>query len=180
MQNNGLFMDYINPVFIESQERSSKHIVQTSYEYINGHGGWTDLYRLLEWNTSDVSDEATYLLHVNDMPVIHFDGYGDMALHVSRSGSQIVNYTRPLFELDSYPIDASQSITLPSGDKVIKELSKQEFFDKDKLLKVTIGYEMIMRSSSFVTMEPHWFILYGNRWQKVVFGDGEGGTNGLE
>ncbi|MFC0471584.1 YycH family regulatory protein [Halalkalibacter kiskunsagensis] len=180
MQNNGLFMDYINPVFIEPQERSSKHIVQTSYEYVNGHGGWTDEYRLLNWESSDIRDEATYLLHVNGLPVIQFDGQGDMALLLSRSGTQIVNYTRPLFELDSYPIDASQSIQLPSGEDVIKELNKQEFFNKERLSKVAVGYEMIMRNSSFVTMEPHWFISYGNRWQKVTFEEEEGGTNGLE
>ncbi|WP_332692340.1 YycH family regulatory protein [Halalkalibacter lacteus] len=180
LQNTGLFMEYINPVFIESQDRSSKHIVQTSYEYINGHGGWTDQYRLFNWESSDIQDEASYQLHVNGMPVIQFDGQGDMSLLISRSGTQVVNYKRPLFELDSYPIDASQSVELPSGEDVIEELNKQEFFDKEKLSKVTIGYEMIMRNSSFVTIEPHWFILYGNKWQKVTFEEGKGGTNGLE
>ncbi|KHF40087.1 YycH family regulatory protein [Halalkalibacter okhensis] len=180
MQNNGLFMEYFNPVFIETQERSTRHIVLSSYEFINGHGGWTNDYLLSSWNTSDIRDEATYRMHVNGLPVIAFDGQGDMVLHISRSGTQIVNYTRPLFELDPFPIDAREQIELPSGEEVIEQLKKQEFFEETRLTKVTVGYEMVTRSASFVTVEPHWFIYYGNRWQKVTFDKEEGDANGLE
>ncbi|MCL7747496.1 YycH family regulatory protein [Halalkalibacter alkaliphilus] len=180
MQNNGLFMEYFNPVFVETQERSTKHIVQSSYEFINGHGGWTNDYFLSSWNTSDIRDEVTYRMHVNGLPVVTFEGQGDMALHISRSGTQIVNYTRPLFELDSFPIDAREQIQLPSGEEVLDQLKKQEFFDERRLTKVTVGYEMVTRSTSFVTIEPHWFIYYGNRWQKVTFDKEEGDANGLE
>ncbi|MDT8862802.1 two-component system activity regulator YycH [Alkalihalobacillus sp. MEB130] len=179
MQNNGLFMEYINPVFIETQERSTRHIVQSGYEFINGHGGWTNDYFLSSWSSSDIRDEASFRMHVNGLPVIMFEGQGDMDLQVNRSGTQIINYTRPLFELDPHPIDARESIELPSGNEVLNQLKKQEFFDETRLSKVVVGYEMITRNASFVTIEPHWFILYGNRWQKVTFEE-EGDTSGLE
>ncbi|GAE26229.1 YycH protein [Halalkalibacter wakoensis JCM 9140] len=180
MHNNGAFMEYYNPVFIETQERSNKHIVQNSYEFINGHGGWTNDYILANWNSSDIRDEAVFQMQIKGVPVVQFEGQGDMSLQISRSGNQIVNYSRPLFELDAFPIDAREQIELPSGEEVINYLKRQEFFDERRLIKVTIGYEMISRNSSFVTVEPHWFIYYGNRWQKVTFEPEEGGANGLE
>ncbi|MFC0561264.1 YycH family regulatory protein [Halalkalibacter alkalisediminis] len=178
MQNNGLFMEYINPVFIESQEKTSKHIVQGSYEFVNGHGGWSDDYLLAEWSSNDLRDEASFLLHVHGYPVLNFEGQGSMSLHISRSGNQVVNYIRPLFELDNAPIDVSERVDLPSGEEVLEHLNEQEFFDPERLNKLVVGYEMVTRTTSFVTIEPHWFALYGNRWQKVTFE--EGGTNGLE
>jgi regulatory protein YycH of two-component signal transduction system YycFG len=180
MQHNGLFMEYINPIFIESQERNNKHIVQNGYEFINGHGGWSDDYVLADWQSNDQRDTASFLLHVNDYPVLSIDGIGSMSLDVSRSGNQIVSYTRPFFELDHAPIDVNERVELPSGQEVLDRLNEQEFFDPERLSKVVIGYEMVMRSTSFVTIEPHWFVLYGNRWQKVTFESAEGGSNGLE
>ncbi|GAE34439.1 YycH family regulatory protein [Halalkalibacter akibai] len=178
LQNNSLFMEYINPIFIETQERNSKHIILNGYEFINGHGGWSDDYVLADWRQTELRDEASFMLHVNGYPVINFEGQGSMSLDISRSGNQIVSYTRPLFELDSTPIDVNERIELPSGQEVIERLNEQEFFQPERLSKVVIGYEMVMRNTSFVTIEPHWFVLYGNRWQKVTFEGG--GSNGLE
>lgn len=178
MQNNGLFMEYINPIFIESQDRTSKHIVQSSYEFVNGHGGWSDHYLLTSWRSTDLREEATFLLHVDGYPVLHFDGQGSMSLDIIRSGNQVVSYKRPLFELDNTPIDVRERVDLPSGEEVLERLSQQEFFEPKRLNKLVVGYEMITRTTSFVTIEPHWFALYGNRWQKVTFEGG--GSNGLE
>jgi regulatory protein YycH of two-component signal transduction system YycFG len=178
MQNNGLFMEYINPVFIESQEKANKHIVQSSYDFINGHGGWTDDYLLANWSSTDLRDEASFLLHVNGYPILNFVGQGSMSLDISRSGNQVISYSRPLFELDNTPIDVSEKIDLPSGEEVLERLNEQEFFDPERVMKVVVGYEMVTRNTSFVTIEPNWFVLYGNRWQKVTFE--EGGSNGLE
>lgn len=181
IRNNGLFMEYNNPVFSETHERGSRHIVQSSYEFINGHGGWTDDYILADWVSTDLRDEAEYRLQVNHLPVISFKGQEQMVLRTSRSGNQTESYFRPLFDLDSQPIDAKEEIELPSGQDVLDRLEQQEFFDMERLKKITVGYEMIMPNRSFVTVEPHWFVLYDNRWQKVTFNveDG-GGSDGLE
>ncbi|ARK32898.1 YycH family regulatory protein [Halalkalibacter krulwichiae] len=180
LQDNGLFMEYINPIFIETQERNSKHIIQNSYEFINSHGGWSDDYLLSSWRSNDLRDEAEFLLDVNGYPILSMDGTGSMALNVSRSGNQIVHYSRPLFALDHAPIDVSDRIQLPSGQELLERLEEPEFFIDTRLSKAVIGYEMIIRNTSFVTLEPHWFIHYGNRWQKVTFEEDKGGSNGLE
>ncbi len=181
IRNSGLFMEYNNPVYSEIQDRSSRHIVQSSYEFINGHGGWTDEYILSDWTSTDLRDEAEYRLQVNRLPVISFEGLDQMVLRTSRSGNQTESYFRPLFDLDSVPIDAREEIELRSGQDVLDRLKEQEFFDRDRLQKVVVGYEMVMPNQSFVTVEPQWFVLYDNRWQKVTFDPAEeGGSNGLE
>src|SRR5690606_5034513 len=92
IRNNGLFMEYNNTVFTELKDRNSKHIVQSSYEFINGHGGWTDEYLLTDWVSTDIGDEADYQLYVNHYPVISFEGLDQMVLHISRSGNQTERY----------------------------------------------------------------------------------------
>ncbi|MCM3762813.1 two-component system activity regulator YycH [Alkalihalobacillus oceani] len=180
INNNGLFMEYNNPIFTGTQERSSKHIILSSYEFINGHGGWSDQYLLSRWVSTDARDEAEYRMHVNDLPVISFQGLDQMKLTATRSGNQIESYARPLFDLDSSPIDARQQVELPSGEQLLERLRDQEYFDFQRLQKVTVGYEMIMPNPSFVTVNPYWFILYDNHWQKVTFNEEEGETDGLE
>ncbi|TWI59636.1 YycH family regulatory protein [Halalkalibacter nanhaiisediminis] len=181
IRNNGLFMEYRNPIFSGTHERSSKHVVQSSYEFINGHGGWTDKYILSDWNSNDLRDEAEYRLQVNDLPVLSFQGQDHMVLQTSRSGNQTETYFRPLFDLDNQPIDAREEVKLPSGEDVLNRLKQLEFFHIERLQKVAVGYEMIMPNPSFVTVEPHWFFLYDNSWRKVTFDSNEGGgSNGLE
>ncbi|NEU30596.1 hypothetical protein GN156_07330 [bacterium LRH843] len=180
IRNNGLFMEYNNPVYSD-KDRSSKHIIQGSYEFINGHGGWTNTYFLTDWVSTDRRDVAEYRLRVNKYPVISFKGLDQMLLRISRSGNQTESYFRPLFNIDNQPIDAKETVELRSGLDVIERLKQHETFELSQLQKVIIGYEMTMPNRSFVTVEPNWFVLYDNRWQKITFTDEEGGrSNGLE
>jgi regulatory protein YycH of two-component signal transduction system YycFG len=169
LRNDGEFMDYNNPLFSENQDRSSRHIVQNSYDFINGHGGWSDPYTLSSWSAADVREEAEYLLHVDGVPVISYEGQSIMRLKVSRIGTQIVSYERPLFDLDNQPVNAIQRVELPSGEAVLERLEEQEFFDENKLEKVMVGYEMNKQNVSLVTLEPYWYVLYDDQWQKVKF-----------
>ncbi|WP_017725828.1 YycH family regulatory protein [Halalkalibacterium ligniniphilum] len=179
--DNGNFMEYNNPVYSDTQERSGKHVVQNSFEFINNHGGWTDDYYLDDWNTSDLRDVASFRLKLNGYPVLSFQGFDRMTLEVTRSGNQTTGYVRPMFDLDNQPIEGVGRKTLPSGEAVISWLEESEFFDPRRLEKITIGYEM--SKPGHVIAEPFWFVLYDNRWEKVTFDvdpDGEGETNELE
>ncbi|OLS38641.1 hypothetical protein BTR22_03045 [Alkalihalophilus pseudofirmus] len=172
LRNDGEFMDYNNPLFSENQERSSRHIVQNSFDFINSHGGWSDPYILSDWAVADVREEAEYMLHVDGTPVISYEGQSIMSLKVGRIGSQIVSYERPLFDLDNQPINAIQRVELPSGEAVLDRLNEQEYFDPNRLEKVMVGYEMNKQNVSLVTLEPYWYVLYDGQWQKVTFNDG--------
>lgn len=163
---NRTFMDYINPIYTDSAERSSRHIVISGYDFINGHGGWTDDYLLESWTSNSLNDEVKFRMFVQGRPVILVDGEDLLSLSVSRTGSQISRYNRPLFELDSQPINTNQNVSLPSGNQVIRELENRESFHLDLLENLTIGYEM-EKHNAFVTLTPQWFMKYGGKWQKV-------------
>lgn len=164
---NGDFMDYINPTYTDNHDRNNRHIILSGYDFINGHGGWTDNYQLSSWTSSSMKDEVKFRLMVEEMPVIMIDGENHLDLFITRVGSQISRYIRPLFELDQQPIDATAQVTLLSGEEIIQYLQQQENFDKALLEKLTIGYEM-NKQNAIVTLTPHWFMLYGGKWQKVL------------
>ncbi|WP_158211689.1 YycH family regulatory protein [Alkalihalobacterium alkalinitrilicum] len=167
--NNGVFMDYINPIYSENPERGSRNVILSSIDFINGHGGWTDQYVLYDWVSNEVREEANFRLMLNGFPVISMDGFDVMSLYVFRTGNQTSRYIRPLFDLDQQPIDyARTGVDLPSGHDVIEELEKREYFDLSRLEKVAIGYEM-KKWNAFVTVEPNWYIYYDQTWQKVPF-----------
>ncbi|WP_245308285.1 two-component system activity regulator YycH, partial [Halalkalibacter urbisdiaboli] len=95
-------------------------------------------------------------------------------------GNQTTGYVRPLFDLDANPIDAVEMVELPSGQALLERLSEQELFTVRNLQRVSVGYEMTRRSATFVTVEPHWFVLYDHRWQKVTFEQEEENLDELE
>ncbi|WP_100405860.1 YycH family regulatory protein [Bacillus solitudinis] len=180
IRNNGDFMDYSNPLLSDNREKSSKHIIQSSFEFINGHGGWTDPYVLFNWSSYESRDDVEYRHQIKGTPVISFEGRDLMGLRVSRSGNQTISYVRPLFDLDQYPIDAVERVELPSGQELVERLSEQEHFSLRNLEKAVIGYEMTRRNPTFVSVEPHWFVLYDGRWQKVTFNQQEEELDELE
>lgn len=164
---NGDFMDYINPTYTDNNDRNNRHIIMSGYDFINGHGGWTDIYQLASWTSSSLKDEVRFRLMVEGMPVIMMDDGNQLDLSISRVGSQISRYTRPLFELDQKPINATEQVTLLSGEEIIQYLELQENFDKALLEKLMVGYEM-KKQNAIVTFTPHWYMLYGGKWQKVL------------
>nr|WP_062052536.1 two-component system activity regulator YycH [Bacillus sp. JCM 19034] len=166
LRHNGIFMEYGNPIFTEAQELS-KHITIAGYEFINGHGGWTDDYILTDWVSLNNREEAEFRLHMNGLPVFSIDGRDLMKLTTTRSGNQIISYSRPLFDMDAIPLNTAQRVELPSGEDVIRSIQHDEYYERQRITKISIGYEMEMRNPSFVTLEPHWYVFYGNRWQKI-------------
>ncbi|WP_209125187.1 YycH family regulatory protein [Alkalihalobacillus sp. BA299] len=181
--DSGNFMDYINPIYSENPERGSRNVIVSSIDFINGHGGWTDQYVLYDWISNGMKEEVKFRLTVNGYPIISMGGYDVMSLHVFRTGNQTSRYVRPLFDLDSQPIDSAKTIVnLPSGYEVVEYLEKQDFFDPALLERIAIGYEM-KKWNAFVTMEPNWYIFYDELWQKVSLDDlneGEVDDRGLE
>lgn len=179
--DHGSFMEYINPIYSDKVERGSKHIINSSLDFINGHGGWTDNYTLDSWSNTSLKEEVKYRLTIQGLPVIHVQGIDQMNINVARTGTQISRYSRPLFDIDRVPIDTIERV-LPSGEDVIMRLAASEWFDMGQLEKVVVGFEM-QKWNSIVTVEPHWFVFYRDVWQKVPMEDAmkrEGGSDGLE
>lgn len=166
LTNSRNIMNYVNPIYTEYEEKSQRHIVISGYDFINGHGGWTDEYQLSDWTSNSLNDEVNFRMAVKGIPVFLMDGEDVLKLSVTRRGNQISRYERPLFELDSEPIDANQEVVLPSGEEVLWHLQSQKELQPALIEKIAVGYEM-NKQQSFVTFTPHWFMKYAGKWQKV-------------
>lgn len=185
---SGNVLRYINPYFGEAVERSNKTSLLMSLDFLNGHGGFTNTFYYDSLKSIGVSDEVTFRLFIDGLPVYKSNFYsGNNLFEITLNrgnGNQIEQYVRPLFKLEeNEPINITQSAILPSGHELLKEISSLEDFDPQLLTDINKGFSMIKRQS-FVILEPKWFIRYKGNWQEVDFvsesGDSEAIINGLE
>lgn len=173
---------YVNPaarVSNISQTKSETHLIQKSIDFVNEHGGWTDLYHFARWSEED--RKVIFRLVVNGYPV--FNEYGMSEIVETWGASDLMKYQRPLFRLEIADRNRTPK-TLPSGRAIVKQLEKRKDIRKTLVKDVAIGYELVKdpEREKVIRLEPAWFYLYGQTWKKVnVDGEsGGGGTNGLE
>lgn len=187
--NQGDLLRYINPAFIDNSERSSKHIINSSIEFLNGHGGLTDHFYLDQIKTIGTKEEIIYRLNISGYPVLATKGIQTDSLAeikiIRSDGSQIEQYIRPLFYLDDQQLNIKKTTQLPSGHALVNTLEKIKDFEPYSLKDIEIGFLMVKRQP-FIIFEPSWFIYYKNQWLAVdVVEDnpnqeGEVAQNGLE
>ncbi|OKO96799.1 YycH protein [Geobacillus proteiniphilus] len=173
---------YVNPAARVSnmgQTEQETHIIQKSIDFVNEHGGWTDLYHFARWSEED--RKVTFRLVVNGYPV--FNEYGMSEIVETWGASDLMKYQRPLFRLEIADRNRT-SKTLPSGHEIVNWFEQTKGVRKSLIKDIAIGYELIKdpEREKVIRLEPAWFYLYGQTWKKVNMGDeaGGGGTNGLE
>ncbi|AMX84970.1 transcriptional regulator [Geobacillus subterraneus] len=173
---------YVNPAARASnisQTNPETHLIQKSIDFVNEHGGWTDLYHFARWSEED--RKVIFRLVVNGYPV--FNEYGMSEIVETWGASDLMKYQRPLFRLEIADRNRTPK-TLPSGRDIVKQLEKMKGFRKALVKDIAIGYELVKdpEREKVIRLEPAWFYLYGQTWKKVNVGEESrgGGTNGLE
>ncbi|KQB91463.1 hypothetical protein GEPA3_3531 [Geobacillus sp. PA-3] len=173
---------YVNPAARASdmsQTKSETHLIQKSINFVNEHGGWTDLYHFVRWSEED--RKIIFRLVVNGYPV--FNEYGMSEIVETWGASDLMKYQRPLFRLE-IPDRNRTPTTLPSGRDIVKQIEAMKDVRKALVKDIAIGYELIKdpEREKVIRLEPAWFYLYGQTWKKVSVGRESrgGGTNGLE
>jgi regulatory protein YycH of two-component signal transduction system YycFG len=176
---------YVNPAAqVENNEgnEQSENLIQKSIDFINEHGGWTDIYHFARWNEEE--RKVVFRLTINGRPV--FNEYGMSEIAQTWGHSELVTYQRPLFRLEIYDL-VNVPRTLLSGHEVIEKLEKIKGFRKGLVKDITVGYELVKdpEREKVIILEPAWFYLYGQTWKKVPVDDQEsekrgGDVNGLE
>ncbi len=164
---NGDILRYINPGSIEIAERSNRHMINSSIDFLNSHGGLTTGYYIDHLSSTSGNDEIVYRLTVNQLPVLaarpsQLERLYEMRIFRSE-GNQIEQYVRSLFRLNEDPLNIKKTVTLPSGYALSAAIEQIEDFNSYALRDIAIGYVMEKRQS-FIIFEPSWFILYNNQW----------------
>ncbi|WP_252313720.1 YycH family regulatory protein [Sinobaca sp. H24] len=158
--SDGDSFNYVNPIYGDSAESNQGNVITSSFDFINSQGGWTDEYTLYDIDSSASQEEATYRMMVQGIPV-YDTGEPQTSITAVKTGGQIANYSRPLFELDANPIDIEENVTLESGRDIVDQMQGQ--FDMEDVQNVRIGYN-VSKDNEVVNFDPSWFIKYGGEW----------------
>lgn len=175
---------YVNPAAkntINQSSEESSTLIQKSIDFVNEHGGWTDMYHFAEWSRSE--RKVVFRLVVDNYPV--FNDYGTSEIIQIWGTNEVNKYQRPLFRLE-IPDRVSVPTKLLSGQEVIQQLEKMKGFKKELVSGITLGYELVkdQEREKVVVLEPAWFCLYGGTWRKIAVKEADeirgGNTIGLE
>ncbi|MFB5663286.1 YycH family regulatory protein [Alteribacillus sp. HJP-4] len=165
LEYGGNYLSYVNPVYSENPSDTQNHVVLSTFDYVNSHGGWTDTYQLYDWNRESREETATFRMLVSGLPVFESSGRDLASIDVSRSGGQISQYSRPLFDFDDSPINTGGSKTLASGSEVVSYIEDQ--FESENVENIRIGYQMEETDNLLYQFEPSWFVKYEDSWYPI-------------
>ncbi|MFC4321720.1 YycH family regulatory protein [Litchfieldia salsa] len=166
---------YINLVNSTTTDTMGKaDLITSSIEFINEHGGWTDKYRY--FMTNKFEQRTVFQLYINNYPVFNKSGLTE--IHQIWNQNEVSKYQRPLLVLE-IPIPSTK-VELPSGERVIQEITSQEGFEPALLDEVILGYELVenQEKTNVATLEPIWSYHYDGRWRKLELLQGTGGNKG--
>lgn len=140
--------------------------IPSTFEYINGHGGFfNDDFRL--FSTDNSSGELTYQLFLNGHPTFNDQKLNDIEVTWGEKG--IYDYKRALLR-SSVPLEG-ESVSLDSAETVRSALANNHNIDFQKVTNMAVGYREddqptkddieVQRNSEFV---PTWYVEYDGDW----------------
>ncbi|HLR16180.1 MAG TPA: two-component system activity regulator YycH [Bacillota bacterium] len=166
--DNGLRLEFTNPLQNTSERMSSIEIIEQSLADINDHKGWTsDFY--VEGIEKSVN-RIVYQMYYEDYPVFQ-DHAAATTIEQQWRNQQLYKYNRPLFHIVS-PLGGDEK-ELESGNDVIYFLEQMDKYHMEKVKDVKVGYYVteIDGKQYSITLEPAWFVLYNGSWQRLKFDD---------
>lgn len=168
--NSGNVLRYINPGFGDIADQSSKSTLISALDFLNGHGGITNSFYFDSVKSVTTSEEVTFRLAVGGYPVYEsnfYDGNNLFEITINRvDGNRIEQYIRPLFYIETEPINSIKTTKLLSGHELIEVLKNKDDFNPFILTDINIGFKMYKRQS-LISFEPSWFIKYNGKWESV-------------
>ncbi|WP_147802548.1 YycH family regulatory protein [Alkalicoccus halolimnae] len=172
MTNGGSILNYVQPDVSGTSQISEESVIRTAQNFVNSHYGWTDEFYATSWSESGVNHSAEFTLHLEGMEIMEVNS-GSSAhrqIQLTRSGTEIIEYTRPMFQLDENPFDIDTELELPPYSEIEEHIDAEEAFTADSVENAKIAYYM-NRQNSFVVFEPSWFVYSQGQWHRVTLPD---------
>ena len=159
---------YTNLSEDEDKTKNMKETIPSTFNYINGHGGFTDDFRL--FSTDNDTGELTYQLFLNGRPTFNTDNLNQIKVAWGKKG--IFGYARALLKTNVTIDSGGDSETsLPGAEEVRASLANNPQLDFEKVTNIALGYTMndkpdnkdieIQRNSEF---KPQWYVEYNGKW----------------
>ncbi|GKU77190.1 YycH family regulatory protein [Paenibacillus sp. L3-i20] len=99
VEQNGMWISYTNPAATQSSETEPGENVYASVDFINQHGGWDGVHRLMGSTLAEEKKYVTFRKYIEQFPVIDYLSfrYGYMKLTLQQGF--VTEYSRSLITL---------------------------------------------------------------------------------
>lgn len=164
VDHNGNRMEFFNPITSQYQQKTPLELLDSSIEKINGHKGWTEEFNLM--NIEPSINKITYQMFYKGYPV--FNKYNMASISQEFRNQDLYRYQRSLFKLNNSL--GKESVYIPSGEAVLKEIEGLDNQRKRNILDIKLGYELKYQEndlSDYVTLEPTWYVNYNGAWEQI-------------
>lgn len=169
--------------------------IETSFNFVNSHSGWTDHYILFNYVRSkdikpDSQSKVIYRLLVGDSkgdyPVFNSGtmpfNIDAATLHITVQSGDISELSRSMMNLSIRIQTYPNPVKFKTGHEAWKELTSNKDINMKQVKDMRIGYEMKYPPSKSreIRFQPKWFVLYNGNWQTLdqLSGVGNQGKRG--
>lgn len=172
VENDRHMLKYKNSSVLTEKTIDNLMLLQKSFEFVSGHSGSLDSYRLDYMNKG----ETVFRLNEDGYSVFNEDGLAE--LRQIWGSEEVMEYERPLLSLNTKGIE--QKVTLPSGHVVIASLENNPEIKKQVIKDIGIGYKLSL-DGQVVRLQPIWYVklVEGETGKQKIYEWSEGGLNGL-
>ncbi|PFT68334.1 hypothetical protein COK67_03615 [Bacillus cereus] len=172
IENDRHMLKYKNSSVLTEKTIDNLMLLQKSFEFVSGHSGSLDSYRLDYMNKG----ETVFRLNEDGYPVFNADGLAE--LRQVWGSEEVMEYERPLLSLNTKGIE--QKVTLPSGHVVIASLENNPEIKKQLIKDIGIGYKLSL-DGQVVRLQPIWYVklVEDETGKQKIYEWSEGGLNGL-
>ncbi|WP_107951467.1 YycH family regulatory protein [Lysinibacillus parviboronicapiens] len=169
-------LNYVYPAAESSERTEPSKLLNSSFEFINEHGGFTADYRYVSTSTS--KNQLDYQLYLQGYPV-----YSDQAttrITTVWGDNRIFRYKRPYFSLDM-DISEQEIKELPSGAEIVEKIHTLNNIVLSDIDEIVLGYYLTKEENeSLFNLEPRWFVIRNGAWILLTPDMLGGVKNGLE
>lgn len=170
-------LQYVHPVAESRELAIPSELLEDTIDFVNEHGGWTDDYRY-----SDMNFKTRYVkfqLYVRGLPVL--EGTTLTEIEQVWGDEKVYQYKRPYYSLDESLPSETDTVTLPSGVEVAKQLLKSKEVDFSTIEEIIPAYYMEHNAELNIFMlEPYWYYLKKGNWIRFSPDKSGGEKIGLE
>lgn len=172
IENDRHMLKYKNSSVLTEKKIDNLMLLQKSFEFVSGHSGSLDSYRLDYMNKG----ETVFRLNEDGYSVFNEDGLAE--LRQIWGSEEVMEYERPLLSLNTKGIE--QKVTLPSGHVVIASLENNPEIKKQVIKDISIGYKLSL-DGQVVRLQPIWYVklVEDETGKQKIYEWSEGGLNGL-
>ncbi|WP_173918135.1 YycH family regulatory protein [Halobacillus sp. Marseille-Q1614] len=168
----GKRMEYVDLVPNDTEVQStlsSYDVLEESVNFINGHEGWTDTFRLNQFSPSPANSTVQFNMYFDNYPLLESsDDIHKIELEFEEQTVQ--RYMRPLLDFEAYYQSPNQTEQLTSGENVISFLENSNQYSLRLIEDIQVGYRIEPQVQGYQVYElvPAWFVLENGRWKEIT------------